>query len=81
MAVLVVAMILSSITALAGFALFLIFCAYVVNRTGGTAGLRDVGSRARLRVRVEPECSGSRETGSPAHRTRTPPPRTPHSAW
>jgi hypothetical protein len=39
MAVLVLAMILGSVTALIGFALFLIFCAFVVVRTGGTAGV------------------------------------------
>jgi hypothetical protein len=67
MAVFVVAMILSSITALIGFTLYLIFCAFIVVRTGGTAGLRDVavavrafasvwspGSRSRLRSIFSP---------------------------
>jgi hypothetical protein len=62
MAVLFVAMTVGSVSALVGFALFLIFCAFVVVRTGGTTGLRDVavavrafasvwspGSRNRLR--------------------------------
>jgi len=39
MAVLVLAIILGSITALIGFALFLIFCASTVVRTGGTASV------------------------------------------
>ena len=39
MAVLVSAIILASITALIGFALFLIFCASTVVRTGGTASV------------------------------------------
>jgi hypothetical protein len=39
MAVLVSAIILGSITALIGFALFLIFCASTVVRTGGTASV------------------------------------------
>lgn len=75
MAVLVVAMILSSVTALAGFALFLIFCAYVVNRTGGTAGLRDVAEAVRAfasvwsqsaRVRLRPVAPPA----GPGHRRR-----------
>lgn len=80
MAVLVVAMILSSVTALAGFTLFLIFCAYVVNRTGGTTGLRDVAeavrafasiwsqsARVRLRPITPPTAPGHRHR---ARRTR-----------
>jgi hypothetical protein len=47
MAVLFVAMIVGSVSALVGFALFLIFCAFVVVRTGGTAGLRDVAVAVR----------------------------------
>jgi hypothetical protein len=39
MAVLVSAMILGSVTALIGFALFLIFCASIVVRTGGSVGV------------------------------------------
>jgi hypothetical protein len=67
MAVLFVAMIVGSASALVGFALFLIFCAFVVVRTGGTTGLRDVavavrafasvwssGSRHRLRSIASP---------------------------
>jgi hypothetical protein len=47
MAVLFVAMIVGSVTALIGFAMFLIFCAFVVVRTGSTAGLRDVAVAVR----------------------------------
>jgi hypothetical protein len=48
MAVLVVAMILGSAAiALVGFALYLAFCVFVVVRTGGTSGLRDVAIAIR----------------------------------
>ena len=48
MAVLVVAAVLGSAAiVLLGFALYLAFCAFVVVRTGGTSGLRDVAVAVR----------------------------------
>jgi hypothetical protein len=48
MAVLVVALVLGSAAiALVGFVLYLAFCAFVVIRTGGTSGLRDVAVAIR----------------------------------
>lgn len=48
MAVLVLAAVLGSAAiALVGFALYLAFCAFVIVRTGGTSGLRDVADAIR----------------------------------
>lgn len=38
---------MASLTVLVGFLSFLVFCAYVVRHTGGTAGLRDVAIAVR----------------------------------
>jgi hypothetical protein len=48
MAVLILAVTLGSVAAaLLGFALYLAFCAFIVIRTGGTSGLRDVAVAIR----------------------------------
>lgn len=61
MAVLVVAAVLGSAAiALVGFALYLVFCAFVVIRTGGTAGLRDVAVAIRAFASIESLNSRSR---------------------
>jgi hypothetical protein len=43
----VVAVLGSAAIALAGFVSYLAFCAFVVKRTGGTSGLRDVAEAVR----------------------------------
>ena len=68
MAVLVAAMVLGSAAiVLVGFALYLAFCAFVVVRTGGTSGLRDVAIAVRAFASV----------GSLSSRWRTPAPPPP----
>ena len=65
------------VAGLVGFTLYLVFCAFVVIRTGGTAGLRDVAvairafasieslsSRSRLRSIVPPPATESDRTAT-----------------
>jgi hypothetical protein len=56
MAGFVVAVVLGSAAiALAAFVSYLVFCAFVVKRMGGTSGLRDVAEAVRVRGRGKPE--------------------------
>ena len=85
--VVVVAALGSAAIALAGFVFYLAFCAFVVIRTGGTSGLRDVaeamrafasvgslGPRSRPRPTAPPAVSGPSD---PVAGNRAKPPAIP----
>jgi hypothetical protein len=55
--------VISTVSVLVGFLALLVFCAYVVRRTGTTAGLRDVAV-AFVRTEVLSRCGRSREVAT-----------------